>query len=175
LGSRGSVLHTFAAQAALGGPITVTHPETTRYFMTVTEAVHLVIAAGGVGRDGEALVLDMGEPVNIHEVARQVCADDPVPIEFTGLRPGEKLHEQLFGTEEQDVRPVHPLISHVTVPPLDPALTWGIDAWDDPEHIVKELMELAVRDSRAESAAANLLTGRAPLPGHQRSGTEAKV
>jgi FlaA1/EpsC-like NDP-sugar epimerase len=173
LGSRGSVLHTFAAQAAQGGPITVTHPETTRYFMTVTEAVHLIIAAGGVGRDGEALVLDMGEPINIHDVARQVCADDPVPIEFTGLRPGEKLHEQLFGAGEQDDRPIHPLISHVSVPPLDPALTLGIDAWDLPKHITEDLMEVAVHGARVGELP--VVGAPLPWPAPQRSGTEVKV
>jgi FlaA1/EpsC-like NDP-sugar epimerase len=143
LGSRGSVLHTFAAQAQSGGPITVTHPDATRYFMTVTEAVHLVIAAGGIGKDGEALVLDMGEPARILEVARLVSADDPVPIEFTGLRSGEKLHEQLFGSGEIDERPTHPLISHVPVPPLDPRLAYSMHAWAPRQTVVKELIEMS--------------------------------
>jgi FlaA1/EpsC-like NDP-sugar epimerase len=124
LGSRGSVLDTFTAQIARGGPVTVTHPDVTRYFMTIPEAVQLVVQAGAIGRDGEALVLDMGEPVRISDVAAHLIAleDAPVNIVFTGLRPGEKLHEALFGAGEQDARPVHPLISHVPVPPLDPAL-----------------------------------------------------
>jgi FlaA1/EpsC-like NDP-sugar epimerase len=121
LGSRGSVLTTFRAQVKAGGPITVTHPDVTRYFMTVEEAVQLVIQAGAVGRTGEVLVLDMGNPVRISEVAERLAteAPDPVEIVYTGLRPGEKLHEDLFGTGEIDDRPVHPLISHVRVPPLD--------------------------------------------------------
>ncbi|NNE73495.1 MAG: polysaccharide biosynthesis protein [Acidimicrobiales bacterium] len=120
LGSRGSMLGVFEAQVAKGGPITVTHPEVTRYFMTVREAVQLVIQAGAVGRDGEALVLDMGEPVKILDVARRLVAqaDRPIEIVFTGLRPGEKLHEILLGQGEADERPAHPLISHVSVPPL---------------------------------------------------------
>jgi FlaA1/EpsC-like NDP-sugar epimerase len=123
LGSRGSVLTTFAAQIARGGPVTVTDPDVTRYFMTIPEAVQLVIQAGAIGRDGEALVLDMGEPVRIADVARQLIAmaDRPIDIVYTGLRPGEKLHEELFGESEYGVRSVHSLITHVAVPPLEPA------------------------------------------------------
>ena len=120
LGSRGSVLVTFAAQADAGGPMTVTHPDVTRYFMTVEEAVRLTIYAGAIGRSGETMVLDMGQPVKIVDVARRFAeqALPPLEIVFTGLRPGEKLHEKLFGDDESDHRPVHPLISHVAVPPL---------------------------------------------------------
>lgn len=123
LGSRGSVLTAFRSQIEAGGPVTVTDPDVTRYFMTVEEAVELVIQAGAIGRDGEALVLDMGAPVRIADVASQLASKSPRPIEitFTGLRPGEKLHEVLLGAEEPDDRPVHPLISHVPVPPLPPS------------------------------------------------------
>jgi FlaA1/EpsC-like NDP-sugar epimerase len=123
LASRGSVLDTFTAQIHNGGPLTVTHPDVTRYFMTIPEAVELVIQAGAIGSGGEALVLDMGSPVRILDVARRLTAQSEraIKIIFTGLRPGEKLHEQLLGTGEVDVRPVHPLVSHVPVPPLDPA------------------------------------------------------
>jgi FlaA1/EpsC-like NDP-sugar epimerase len=133
LGSRGSVLTAFSAQIASGGPITVTHPKVTRYFMTVQEAVQLVIHAAAIGRDGEALVLEMGRPVRIDQVARQLAehANRPVDIVYTGLRPGEKLHEDLFGTGERDVRPLHPLISHVQVPPLDPRSARRLDARDN--------------------------------------------
>jgi FlaA1/EpsC-like NDP-sugar epimerase len=121
LGSRGSVLTTFAAQIAREGPVTVTHPEVTRFFMTIPEAVELVIQAGAIGRDGEALVLDMGEPVRIADVARQLIgmANRDIEIVFTGLRGGEKLHEELFGENESATRAVHPLISHVPVAPLE--------------------------------------------------------
>lgn len=120
LGSRGSVLTTFAEQIGSGQPVTITHPDVTRFFMTIPEAVRLVIQAGAVGRPGEALVLDMGDPVRIVDIARQltVLADRSVQIVYTGLRDGEKLHEELFGDDEQDVRPVHPAVSHVPVPPL---------------------------------------------------------
>jgi len=105
----------------------------TRYFMTVQEAVQLVIHAAAIGRDGEALVLEMGRPVRIDQVARQLAehASRPVDIVYTGLRPGEKLHEELFGTGERDVRPLHPLISHVQVPPLDPHSARRLDARDN--------------------------------------------
>jgi FlaA1/EpsC-like NDP-sugar epimerase len=118
LGSRGSVLTTFRQQIAADGPVTVTHPEVTRYFMTVEEAVQLVIQGGAIGENGEALVLDMGEPVRIAEVARQLVAqaNRQVGIVYTGLRPGEKLHEDLLGAGEVDLRPHHPLISQVIVP-----------------------------------------------------------
>jgi FlaA1/EpsC-like NDP-sugar epimerase len=122
LGSRGSVLTAFVAQAADGGPITVTHPDVSRYFMTVQEAVQLVIQSAALGRGGEALVLDMGAPVRIADLARQVAdlTQSNVDIVYTGLRAGEKLSEELFGTGERDRRPLHPLTSHVSVPPLDP-------------------------------------------------------
>ncbi|SOC47759.1 NDP-sugar epimerase, includes UDP-GlcNAc-inverting 4,6-dehydratase FlaA1 and capsular polysaccharide biosynthesis protein EpsC [Blastococcus aggregatus] len=127
LGSRGSVLETFAAQIARGGPVTVTDPAVTRFFMTIPEAVELVIQAGAVGTGGEALVLDMGEPVRIADVAAQLIAMEgrPIQIRYTGLRPGEKLHEELFGREELDSRPVHPLISHVPVPSVE----GDLEAW----------------------------------------------
>jgi FlaA1/EpsC-like NDP-sugar epimerase len=120
LGSRGSVLDAFAAQIAAGGPLTVTHPDMARYFMTVQEAVQLVIHAAAIGQPGEVLVLDMGRPVRIVDIARRMAAAAGQPdltIEYTGLRPGEKLAETLLGAGECDRRPAHPLISHVTVPP----------------------------------------------------------
>jgi FlaA1/EpsC-like NDP-sugar epimerase len=135
LGSRGSVLSTFRAQAEAGGPITVTHPEVTRYFMTVQEAVRLTIYAGAIGDSGELMVLDMGEPVRIDDVAVRFANQHtpPLRIEYTGLRPGEKLHEVLVSGGELGVCRVHPSISHVPVDPLrlNQAVTstWsGVDA-----------------------------------------------
>jgi FlaA1/EpsC-like NDP-sugar epimerase len=120
LGSRGSVLMSFRDQIANGGPLTVTHRGVTRYFMTISEAVQLVIQAGAIGDSGEALVLDMGTPVSIYEVAKQLVTNSgkAIDIEIVGLRAGEKVHEELFGDGETDVRPAHPLISHVQVPPV---------------------------------------------------------
>lgn len=122
LGSRGSVLHTFQAQIAQGGPVTVTHPEISRYFMTIPEASELVIQAGAIGDDGEVLVLDMGEPVKILDVATRLInhSGKDIEIVFTGLRPNEKMQEELFGDDESGSRPHHPLITHVPVPPFDP-------------------------------------------------------
>jgi FlaA1/EpsC-like NDP-sugar epimerase len=117
LGSRGSVLTTFAAQIAAGGPVTVTHPHMTRYFMTVQEAVRLVIGAGAIGDPGQVLVLDMGDPVRIVDLVRRMAQWD-VPIVYTGIRPGESLTEKPLGVREFGVRHVHPEIIHVDVPPL---------------------------------------------------------
>ena len=141
LGSRGSVVTTFAAQIAAGGPVTVTDPRVTRYFMTVEEAVQLVIQAGANGRPGEALVLDIGEPVRITALARQMAslANEQIEIVYTGLRHGEKLRENLFGAGEQDERPSHPLIAHVKVPPLEPALARAIDPSLSDEAVVEQL------------------------------------
>lgn len=144
LGSRGSVLTAFTAQAAAGGPLTVTHPDVTRYFMTVEEAVQLVIQAAAIGRGGEALILDMGHPVRISEVARHIAEQAPRPLEivYTGLRPGEKLHEELFGAGERDVRRSHPLISHVAVPPLHPDDLKRLETCHGRNEIVGELARL---------------------------------
>lgn len=141
LASSGSVLETFRGQLRAGAPLTVTDPEVTRYFMTVQEAVELVIQAGAIGRPGEVLVLDMGRPVRIDDVARRLAEQEetPPPIVYTGLRPGEKLHEVLFGAGERDERPAHPLISHVPVPPMAPEAVSSLVAIRDEPTIVAEL------------------------------------
>ncbi len=145
LGSRGSMLPAFKMMIARGGPVTVTDPAVTRFFMTIPEAVQLVIQAGAIGSDGEVLVLDMGEPVKIDDVARRLIRDSgsTVDVIYTGLRPGEKLHEELFGDEEEDVRGVHPLISHAPVPPLEPEQTHSIDPETDNEKCLASLIHLA--------------------------------
>jgi FlaA1/EpsC-like NDP-sugar epimerase len=129
LGSRGSVLHTFTAQIESGGPVTVVHPEVTRYFMTVEEAVQLVIQAGAIGEDGEVMILDMGQPVKIVDMAQQLIAMSGKSIEivYTGLREGEKLHEELFGAAESDERSKHPLVSHAHVEPLSADVVRSFD------------------------------------------------
>jgi FlaA1/EpsC-like NDP-sugar epimerase len=160
LGSRGSVLTAFAAQVADGGPVTVTHPDVTRYFMTVHEAVRLVLAAGGVGRSGEVLVLDMGQPVHVADVAARVAATGQHPVQtvYTGLRPGEKLHEVLFAPDEVAVAHTHRLISHVPVPPLAPAAISHLDPQLPHSVQVNTLRELALASDAG--LAADL--GRAP-------------
>jgi dTDP-glucose 4,6-dehydratase len=123
IGSRGSMFPTFLAQIDAGGPLTVTHPDVTRYFMTIPEACQLVVQAGAIGRSGEVLILDMGEPVRILDVAERMIAMSGKEIEivFTGLRDGEKLHEALVDAGESDERPFHPNISHSSVPTLAPS------------------------------------------------------
>ena len=156
LGSRGSVLASFAKQIAAGGPLTVTHPDVTRYFMTIEEACQLVIQAAAIGGAGEALVLEMGEPIRIDDVARQLMeqAGTPVPIEYTGLRPGEKLHEELFGDgEPRHIRPEHRLISHVPVPPVPDAEIDALPEVGDRQVIVQALAELCL--TRADDYLAS--------------------
>jgi FlaA1/EpsC-like NDP-sugar epimerase len=145
LGSRGSVLTAFAQQIAAGGPVTITHPEVTRYFMTVEEACQLVVQAAAIGRPGEALVLDMGKPVRIEDMARQLIAQDgrPVEIVYTGLRSGEKLHEELFGEgEPHDDRPRHAMVSHVSVPPVDVDEAEKLPLYGDPDVVRQRLAAL---------------------------------
>jgi FlaA1/EpsC-like NDP-sugar epimerase len=119
LGSRGSVLPTFARQIESGGPVTVTHPEMTRFFMTIPEAVQLVINAAALAEGGELFVLDMGEPVRIVDLARRMIRLSgrrpglDVPIKFTGVRPGEKLHEYLQDDGEQTTPTSNPWINRV--------------------------------------------------------------
>lgn len=122
LGSRGSVLNTFRHQIANGGPVTITDPDVTRYFMTISEAVHLVLQAAVLGEDGETLILDMGEPVRIADVAQQLIEKSgrDISIVYTGLRPGEKLEEALVSTGEAVKRPKHPLIAHTRVSKYGP-------------------------------------------------------
>ena len=113
LGSNGSVIPKFREQIAKGGPITVTHPEITRFFMSIPEAAQLVMQAGCMGNGGEIFVLDMGEPVKIVDLAKDMVRlsglnEDDIKIEFTGLRPGEKLYEELLADNEQTLPTPHP-------------------------------------------------------------------
>jgi FlaA1/EpsC-like NDP-sugar epimerase len=122
LGSRGSVLPTFIGQLEQGVPITVTHPDVTRYFMTIPEAVRLVVQASAIGQPGEVMILDMGEPVKILDIATQLIESlrPGTKIEFTGLRPGEKLHEVLISVDERGESREHPRILHTQVELADP-------------------------------------------------------
>lgn len=139
LGSRGSMLPTFAALIERGGPVTVTHPDATRYFMTIPEACQLVLQAAVIGAGGEALILDMGRPVRILDIAQRMIemSGRDIAIAFTGLRPGEKIHEDLVSVGEKVEHREHPAISHTVVEPLPP------EALDPAEFV----------DGRAVSAA----------------------
>jgi FlaA1/EpsC-like NDP-sugar epimerase len=119
LGSRGSVVQTFKTQIEMGGPVTVTHPDMTRFFMTIPEAVHLVLRASGEGRGGELFVLNMGQPVKVVDLAKDLIKlsgleEDDIPIVFTGVRPGEKLHEALFDPDMQMQPTAHAEVLRVT-------------------------------------------------------------
>jgi FlaA1/EpsC-like NDP-sugar epimerase len=116
LGSNGSVIPLFKRQIEAGGPITVTHPDITRYFMTIPEACQLVLEAGVMGNGGEIFIFDMGESVKILEVAKKMIKlsgltlGKDIQITFTGLRPGEKLYEELLNVQENTVPTHHPKI-----------------------------------------------------------------
>jgi FlaA1/EpsC-like NDP-sugar epimerase len=126
LGSSGSVIPIFRRQIEKGGPITVTHPEMTRFFMTIPEAASLVLQAGAIGGEGHVFVLDMGEPVKIVDLAEQMIRlsgrdVEAVGIDFVGARPGEKLHEELWGDGESVTPTSHPKIRRVSGPVIDAA------------------------------------------------------
>jgi FlaA1/EpsC-like NDP-sugar epimerase len=134
LNSSGSVIPTFRRQIEKGGPVTVTHPEMTRYFMTIPEAVSLVVQAGAIGGRGQVFVLDMGEPVKIVDLACNMIRlsgkeprlpGDPVTslrdvaVKFVGSRPGEKLHEELWGDDESVGQTDHSKIMRLSRPAVD--------------------------------------------------------
>ena len=147
LGSNGSVVPIFSAQIAAGGPVTVTHPEITRYFMTIPEACQLVLEAGVIGGGGEVFVFDMGDPVKIKDLAVNMIRlsglveDQDIKIEYSGLRPGEKLYEELL-TDKEDLLPSHnPLIFKAKKEILAATLASGIAV----------LLEMAAQGATAEA------------------------
>ena len=141
LGSSGSVIPIFRRQIEHGGPVTVTHPEMTRFFMTIPEATSLVVQAGAMGGSGQVYVLDMGEPVNILDLAKQMIQlsgkdETQIPIVFTGARAGEKVHEVLWNEGEMVGPTSHPKIARAARPAID--ADWLGDELDVLERLVAE-------------------------------------
>jgi FlaA1/EpsC-like NDP-sugar epimerase/lipopolysaccharide/colanic/teichoic acid biosynthesis glycosyltransferase len=162
LGSRGSVVPTFSRQIDAGGPVTVTHPDMTRYFMDVAEAASLIIQAASLTSGGDVFMLDMGERIKVDDLARKMIrmrglrADLDIKIVYTGVRPGEKLHEQLMLEAEQRRPTAHPLIFKLSDP--QPERRGGLRSG------VAGLLDLAGRGSQDEVARAVLELAREETP-----------
>jgi FlaA1/EpsC-like NDP-sugar epimerase len=134
LGSTGSVIPKFAEQIARGGPVTVTHPDINRYFMSIPEAAQLVLQAAAMGHGGEVFVLDMGEPVKIVDLARNMIrlsgyTEDEIRIEFSGLRPGEKLYEELLADAEETRETPHPKLRIARSRPVTETFLDELELW----------------------------------------------
>ncbi len=158
LGSNGSVIPIFRRQIARKEPVTVTHPEITRFFMTIPEACQLVLEAGAMGKGGEIFIFDMGEPVRIYELAKriiQLSGFTPgvdIPIHFTGLRPGEKLYEELLDKDENNIPTHHPKIKKAAIRPY---------AYDELAEKIEALTHLAQAN---EDALAQVRLMKAIVP-----------
>ncbi len=156
LGSSGSVIPKFKEQIALGGPVTVTHPEITRYFMSIPEACQLVMQAGLMGKGGEIFVLDMGDPIKIVDLARAMIrlsglGDDEVDIVFSGLRPGEKLYEELLADDELTLPTPHDKLRIAVARSADEAWVVALLKWVDKsssmdEAVVKQELKMWVEE-----------------------------
>jgi FlaA1/EpsC-like NDP-sugar epimerase len=165
LNSSGSVIPIFQRQLEKGGPLTVTHPEMTRYFMTIPEAVSLIVQAGAIGGRGQVFVLDMGEPVKIVDLARnmiRLSGQEPetdIAIEYVGAKPGEKLHEELWNEGEQVSPTKHPKLLRATRKPVEPewleeqlAELEGMVARGETLDVVSKLTSMIREPRRVDSA-----------------------
>jgi len=178
LGSDGSVVPLFKKQIAEGGPVTVTHPEVSRYFMTISEAVHLVLQAASMGKGGEVFLLDMGEPIKVVDLARNLIElsgfkpDEEIEIVYSGLRPGEKLHEELYLRGEEWEGTSHERIMRLrnNAPP-PPGLTGRLDlmaralqtsAGPEMEQVVRALLVELIPDFGGEGSrgSSDVIGGR---------------
>jgi FlaA1/EpsC-like NDP-sugar epimerase len=159
LGSRGSVVPTFRQQIEAGGPVTVTHPEMIRYFMTIPEAVSLILQAGAMAEGYGTYVLEMGRPVRITDLARkmiEIMGTPNVQIKFIGLRPGEKLKEELFEEGEQRMPTEHPMVFHLASENMSPPE--GAD--------LHELVDAMVFNARSQEAGKSLELLRRAVPNY---------
>ncbi|HWM08773.1 MAG TPA: polysaccharide biosynthesis protein, partial [Solirubrobacteraceae bacterium] len=168
LGSSGSVVPIFRRQIAAGGPVTVTDPEMTRFFMTIPEAVQLVVRSGSLARGGEVYVLEMGEPVRIMDLARDMIRfsklepGKDIAIEIIGPRPGEKLHEELFNPYEQPQETQAAKILRAARPAIDPA--WVREIFDEISLLVLEGDAATLAAKVAELAALRAAAAAVPEP-----------
>ena len=152
LGSSGSAIPTFQKQINEGGPLTITHPEMTRYFMSIQEASQLILQCGALGRDGEIFLLEMGKPIRIVQMAKDLIRlsglepDVDIPIVYTGLRPGEKLYEELLANEENTITTHHEKI-----------LIAKTSVKENMNEKIDKLIELSIEEVKGAVAALHFL------------------